>query len=115
MFKTFFSDQVLRRSPTITDDYQRSPAFTQRSSGAIPATMDDYQRFLKRHRTLTRTLWCDGALSMERPCLHDCGVDVSFKSMVYTLYIFWMCYLNPVSLQHYKHIHKGLQSIHNSA
>ena len=45
MFKTLFSDQ---RSPTITDDYQRSSAFTQRSSGAIPATTDDYQRFLKR-------------------------------------------------------------------
>src|SRR4029434_10388307 len=59
---TFFRSQpsVLRRSPPITDDYQRSPAFTQCSSGALPATMDDYQRFLKLHRT--RTSWCDGAL-----------------------------------------------------
>ena len=51
-------------SSPITDGYQRSPAFTQRSSGAIQVTTDDYQRFLKRHRTLTRTLWCDGALNV---------------------------------------------------
>src|SRR4029434_5905606 len=59
--QNFFLDQ---RSPPITDDYrrlQRSPAFTQSSSGAIPATMDDYQHFLSHHRTLTRTSWCDGA------------------------------------------------------
>ena len=54
MFKTFlFSpDQC---SPPILGDHRRSPiAFTQRSYGAIPATMGDYQRFLKRQKTLTR-------------------------------------------------------------
>ena len=61
--KLYFRTSVLHRSPTITDDYQRSSAFTQRSSGAIPATTDDYQRFLKHWQTLTRTLWCDGAFT----------------------------------------------------
>ena len=52
MFKTFFLDQ---RSPPIPSDHRRSLAFTQRSSGAIPATMGDYQRFLKRQKTFART------------------------------------------------------------
>src|SRR4029434_7097568 len=63
MFKNVLSDQ---RSPPITDDYrrlQRSPAFTQSSSGAIPATMDDYQLLLSHHRTLTGASWCDGAFN----------------------------------------------------
>jgi hypothetical protein len=60
MFKTFFPDQ---RSTPISGDYWCSLAFTQGSSGAIPATIGDYQRFLKRHRTLTRTSWCDGPIS----------------------------------------------------
>jgi hypothetical protein len=60
MFKTFFPDQ---RSTPILGDYRRSLAFTQRSSGAILATMGDLQRFPKRHITLTRTSWCDGPIS----------------------------------------------------
>src|SRR4029434_3028967 len=60
---------------SVHDDYQRSPAFTQRSSGAISATMDDSQCFLKRHRTLTRSLWCDGAFS---ECFCHCYSYVTF-------------------------------------
>ena len=62
MFKTYFPDQ---RSPPIPGDHRRSLAFTQPSSGAIPAIMGDYQRFLKRYRTLTRTSCFDGPLTYE--------------------------------------------------
>lgn len=48
--------------PAFSADYQCSPAFTQNSSGAIPATTVDYQRFHKHHRMLTGTLWCDGPI-----------------------------------------------------
>ena len=44
MFKTFFS------GPAFSSDHRRSLAFTQRSSGAIPATMDDYQRLFHAFR-----------------------------------------------------------------
>lgn len=42
------------RSPPNSDDYRHSPAFTLRSSCAIPATISDYQRFIKRYK-----IWCD--------------------------------------------------------
>ena len=41
-----------------------SPAFTQGSAGAIPATIGDYQHFLKCQnvkKMLTRTPLCDGS------------------------------------------------------
>ena len=72
--KLFFRTSVLHRFPVITDDYRRSLAFTQCSSGAIPGTMGDLQRFLKRQKTLTRTSWCDGSFTIrsraDLPCLY---------------------------------------------
>jgi hypothetical protein len=66
MFKTFFPDQ---RSIPIPGDYRSSLSFTQRSYGAIQATMGYLQRYPKRHRTLTRT-WCDGPITWKTKRLH---------------------------------------------
>lgn len=60
MFKTLFSDLC---SPQIPGNHRCLLAFIQRSSGAILATMGDYPRFLKLHRKLTRTSWCDGPIT----------------------------------------------------
>src|SRR4029434_3824128 len=63
--RTFVHVQNFFFGPAFSSDHrrlQRSPAFTQSSSVAIPATMDEYQRFLYDHIALTRTSWCDGAL-----------------------------------------------------
>jgi hypothetical protein len=51
--KLFSPDQ---RSPPIPGDHRHSLALTQRSAGAILSAMGDYQRFLKRHRTLTSVM-----------------------------------------------------------
>ena len=56
--RTFVYVQNFFSRPPIPGDHRRSLAFTQRSSGDIPATMGDYQRLLKRQKTLTRTLTC---------------------------------------------------------
>ena len=58
IFKTFLP---IHRSLPIPGDHRRSLVFKQRPSGAVPATMGDCQRFLKRLKALTRTSWCDGS------------------------------------------------------
>ena len=59
---TFVHVQNFIFGPAFSVDHWRLPAFTQCSSGAIPATAGDFH-FLKRHWTLTRKLWCDRAFT----------------------------------------------------
>ena len=91
LVQNFFPDQ---RSPPIPSDHRRSLAFTQHSSGTIKETMGDYQRFLKRQKTLSRTSWCDG--SLERRHLKTLSerermlqtVDFGLSCNIYFLVIF---------------------------
>ena len=60
--ENFCACSKLFSGPTFSTDSRRSRTFTSvhtSSLGPIPVTMGDYQRFLKRQKTLTRTSWCD--------------------------------------------------------
>ena len=54
MFKTLLPNQY---PPPIPGDHGRPIAFTQCSSGAIPATTGDYQCFLKRQKKNVMVSW----------------------------------------------------------
>src|SRR4029434_3788409 len=91
--RTFVHVQKKKFRPAFSADHRRLPAFTQLSSGAIPATMDDYQRFLKRHRMLTRTLWCDGPMR----CRNNTASQY-WHIFPFTVYFFKTAHTQPKTL-----------------